>query len=136
MSAAAESATPPTPPTLNASEGAAVLPFTTRRTRRRTTNSSGGTTRMDRPPTSQPEPAPKHPDRVAAERQVAEHVEKTFNATGRTLSDDETAAAYRITLGLVQDTLHGATASDIVTEEQRETLAILLAGMSEAPRHV
>ncbi|MEU8469637.1 hypothetical protein AB0F30_17215 [Streptomyces sp. NPDC029006] len=80
---------------------------------------------------------PGNSERQAGERLVAEHVERVFNAAGnRTLSNPETAAVYVTTLGAVQHTLHGATASGIISEQQRDHLAGLIAGMSEAPRYV
>ena len=136
MSAAAESATPPTPPHLNAGEGEAVIPLNTRRTRRAATNHRGGPTSMQQPPGNPPGPEPADPQREEVERAVAEQVEKAFNASGRTLSDDDTAAAYLITLGVVQHTLNGAAANGMIDDEQRNGLAALFAGMTEAPRYV
>jgi len=134
---AAEPATPPTPPTLNAGEDAAVIPINARRTRRRSPKPPGGTASMDTPPEGNP-PRQSQPDseRQAVLRMVAEQMEKAFNAAGRTLSDDETAYVYRHTLGLVAHTLEGATVSGIISEGQRDELTALISGMREAPQHV
>ncbi|WP_416520060.1 hypothetical protein [Streptomyces achromogenes] len=135
MSAAAESATPPTPPTLNSDEGGSVLPFA-RRTRRSATNTRGGQP-METPPGKPAKPTQANPEQEGGERLVAEHAEKVFNAAGnRTLSDPETALAYVTTLGVVQHTLQGAAASGIISEEQRAVLAGLIAGLSEAPQYI
>ncbi|QLJ06781.1 hypothetical protein HZZ00_37775 (plasmid) [Streptomyces sp. NEAU-sy36] len=57
-----------------------------------------------------------------------------FNRSGRTLTDDETAAVYVLTLQLVEHALKGSAASGIISEEQRQELAVLIEGMREAPR--
>lgn len=86
-----------------------------------------------------PAPAPvsdSPPDdgREAVLRLIAEDVEKVFTRAGRTLTDDETAHVYVTTLCLVERALQGATVNGIISEEQRQELAILIGGMSEAPR--
>ena len=137
MSAAAHSATPPTPPTVNIPEGAAVINLETRRTRRGTDHTRGGQTSMSTPPGDPFRPEPVDPEQEAGGRLVAEHVEKVFNAAGdRTLSNPETALVYVTTLGAVQHTLHGAAASGIISEQQRARLAGLIAGMAEAPGYI
>lgn len=96
---------------------------------------------MDTPPTP-PVPVPsitssERTVREAALRIVADDMERIFNGAGRrTLTDEETAAVYGITLGIVEHALRGSVASGIITEEQRAELAELLKGLKEAPRLV
>lgn len=67
---------------------------------------------------------------------LADDMEKAFNSTGRSLSNDETAAVFVHSLALVEHTLKGAAANGIITDEQREHLTALLEGMRAAPRYV
>jgi dsDNA-binding SOS-regulon protein len=92
---------------------------------------------METPPPGRPSgPGRQDPEREAVQRQLAEQMEMAFVAAGRTLSDNETAAVYQRTLDLVQHMLTGATAQNIINEEQREDLTALVAGMREAPRYI
>jgi hypothetical protein len=90
---------------------------------------------MDTRPTPGPAGQPgSQPDEVLA--LLADDMEKAFNAIGRSLTNDETAAVYARTLALVEHTLRGAAATGILTEEQRQALAELIDGMAQAPRFV
>ena len=138
---AAEPAGPPTPPTaVNAGEGAAVIPINARRTGRGALNTSGGWKTVDTPPTNVPDPSMSSSERTvrqAALRLVADDMERIFNsAGGRSLTDEETAAVFVITLGIVEHALKGSVVSGIISEEQRAELAVLIEGMREAPRLV
>lgn len=136
---AAEPATPPTSHAeVNDGGGAAVIPFTARRAGRGAYQPSRGNTVE---PTPLPTPGPPVSDseravREAALRIVADDVEKIFNQTGRTLTDDETAAVYAMSLQIAQHTLKGSVVSGILSEEQHGELDVLLAGLKEAPRLV
>ncbi|WP_166520557.1 hypothetical protein [Streptomyces leeuwenhoekii] len=90
---------------------------------------------MDTPTTPDPSDrsGSRYDDALAL---VADDMEKAFNAIGRSLTNDETAAVYARTLALVAHTLRGAAATGIVTEQQREALAELIDGMAQAPRFV
>lgn len=137
---AAEPAVPHTPETVvNAGEGAAVIPITARRAGRGASQPSRGWKTME--PTRLPTPGPALSDseraqREAALRLVADDVEKIFNQTGRTLTDDETAAVYVTAMQIAQHTLKGAVVSGIIGEDQHGELDVLLGGLKEAPRLV
>ncbi|MFF8910565.1 hypothetical protein [Streptomyces olivaceoviridis] len=90
---------------------------------------------MDKPAQPRPIGPPQGDDRHAV-AELAEHLEKAFNAVGRTLTDDETAFVYRHTLGLVAHTLEGATVTGIISDGQRDELTALISGMRGAPQHV
>jgi HPt (histidine-containing phosphotransfer) domain-containing protein len=88
---------------------------------------------MDSSPTPDPADRPgSQPDEVLA--LLADDMEKAFNAIGRSLTNNETAAVYARTLALVEHTLRGAAATGIVTEQQRQAIAELIDGMAQAPR--
>jgi hypothetical protein len=77
------------------------------------------------------------PDRPTNDLQAqAESIEMTFNENHLTLSDDDTAAAYTITLGITRHLLRGAHAKGIVDQQQLERLDALVAGILDAPRLV
>ncbi|WP_344531025.1 hypothetical protein, partial [Streptomyces rectiviolaceus] len=54
-------------------------------------------------------------------------------AQGRTLTDEETAAAFLITLVAVSDMVDGALAQNLLGEEQHRHLRAHLDGMRRAP---
>lgn len=115
----------PTPPTVNTSGGAAVYDITMKRAGRHT--AAGRWKRMnDTEPGIGSNPA----DPV---RLLADTSEKSFNARGLTLTDDDTAAAYTLTLELVEKALEGAQVQNIIDGTQREKLAALINGMKAAP---
>ncbi|MFF7527284.1 hypothetical protein [Streptomyces pseudovenezuelae] len=66
-------------------------------------------------------------------QQLADHIEMTFNEQKLSLSDDDTADAYRVTLQIVRGVLAGAGARGIVDDNQLGRLDALVEGMSEAP---
>lgn len=72
-------------------------------------------------------------DDPSAEQQLTEHVEALFNKNGRTLSDDDTAQAYQITLDIVLMMMEGALVEGLVGEEQHTTLRGMVQGMKQAP---
>lgn len=92
-------------------------------------------------PTPLPAPGPAMSDSERAQREaslrtLADDVEKIFNQTNRTLTDEETAGVYGIALQIVQFTLKGAVVSGIIDEAQRGELDVLIGGLKEAPRLV
>lgn len=79
---------------------------------------------------------PHGPDGADSRQQLADHLEMTFNEDHLTLSNDDTKAAYTITLGIVRGMLRGAHAKGVVDETQLETLDAMIEGMLSAPRLV
>ena len=84
-------------------------------------------------PVSTPQAADEGPESLA---RLADHIETTFNTDHLTLADDDTKAAYTITLGIVRGMLKGAHAKGVVNEEQLGTLDAMIEGMLSAPRLV
>lgn len=80
-------------------------------------------------------PAPTR-DRHAQLLLLANDLEMSFNGIGRTLTDPETAAVFMHALEIVARTHCGATAQEILTEEQRQELAVLFDGLRDASRLV
>ena len=78
-----------------------------------------------------PGPGQEQPTQV----QLAEHIETTFNTLprGLTLTDDDTAAAYTVTLGIVRGMLEAAGARGVVDEDQRAELDAIIEGMLAVP---
>ena len=67
---------------------------------------------------------------------VASDVETSMNASGYTLSNDDTAAVYGLTLDVVEHVLRGAAEMGIIDDAQHDELAVLVAGLQEAPRRI
>lgn len=65
----------------------------------------------------------------------AQHFEGSFNEhpLNLTLSDDETAGAFTVTVGIVRGLLAGAHATGVIGEEQLAELDALMEGMLSAP---
>jgi hypothetical protein len=63
-------------------------------------------------------------------------MEQAFNAAGRTLTDQETAAVYSHTLSIVKHLLRGAAAQGVISDGQRNELWIMLDGVRDAPHHL
>jgi hypothetical protein len=63
----------------------------------------------------------------------AEDIEKSFNETRLTLTDDDTAAAFLRTLDIWARVLEGSHAQGIITGEQLDELLSVLIGMRQAP---
>lgn len=63
----------------------------------------------------------------------AEHMEITFNEEHLTLTDDDTATAFRTTLRIVRGVLEGAHAQGIVDESQHHRLDQIFDGLKGAP---
>jgi hypothetical protein len=131
---AAEPATP-NPRALTTPDGAAVIDISKRHagdgTRRRAAAAARGRWQAmnhQQQPTSTGETEPSNPQQA-----IAQDMETSFYAINRTLTDDETAKVFTHTLGIVQRALEGATAHDIISEEQRTELGVLLEGMRAAP---
>jgi len=126
---AAEPANPPG--ILTNARDAAIIDISTRGTR---TAAKGRwkdvNSRPDRP--NQPD-QPERPDDLQAQ---VESIEMTFNKNHLTLSDDDTAAAYTITLGIARLLLRGAHAKGIVDQQQLARLDALVEGVLDAPRLV
>jgi hypothetical protein len=78
---------------------------------------------------------PPRPDGTP-QQQLADQMEISFNQAGRTLTDEDTAETYLLTLALVARALEGAEAQDIITSAQRCELAEVIEGMRAAPRLV
>lgn len=85
------------------------------------------------PPAPAPEPGQPPGEREAALVLIADDVQGWFLAVERTLADEETAAVFRRTLDVVDHTLNGATAQNIISKEQRTLLAGLLDALRQAP---
>lgn len=119
----------PTPPVVNTTGAAAVIDITKKRRRRTQTAQQAVRGRWNMRG-SEPEHAPHQDDPL---RQLAESHERTFNEAGLTLTDAETAAAYKVTLRIAAQTLQGAREQGIVDEPQRTRLAQLLEFMEDLP---
>lgn len=63
----------------------------------------------------------------------AEHMEVTFNEEHLTLTDDDTAKAFRTTLRIACGVLAGAAAQGIVDESQHRRLHEIFDGLKGAP---
>lgn len=80
--------------------------------------------------------SPRPGDGPDTRQQNAEHFEQTFNEHHLTLSDDDTATAYTVTIGIVRGILAGAQVHGVIDEEQLAELDALMEGMLSAPRLV
>jgi len=113
-----------TPPALTGAGDAAVIDISTRVS---TQAAQGRWTAVS---------SPRPDDGSDSRQKLAEHLEMTFNEHRMTLSDDDTATAYTITLDIVRGMLKGAHAKGIVDETQLEQLDALMEGMMSSPRLV
>jgi hypothetical protein len=114
---------------LTTPEGAAVIDISNTRHARRAAAAARGRWNV----TSPHQPSTGGPDASSPQQAIAEDMEVGFRAIDRTLTDDETALVFRHTLGIVQQALEGATEHDIINDEQRGDLNVLLEGMKAAP---
>lgn len=135
MSATAEPAHPHHP--LNARGPGAVIDITHRLQSGQPTTAQGRWN-MPTPPEPTPTtmPAPLAGDTAEALRRFAASIEKTFTEHGLTLHDDDTAAAYQLTLQVFARAVEGSQATGALHVDPTE-LAELLAtirGMEQAPR--
>ena len=83
-----------------------------------------------------PVTSPRPSDGADSRQQLADDAEMTFNEDHLSLSDDDTATAYTITLGLVRNVLRGAHATGVIDETQLATLDATMEGMLAVPRLV
>lgn len=70
----------------------------------------------------------------SASQQLAEQIETLFHHHGLTLTDEDAARAYDVTLDLVHLMHEGALADGILTAEQLRQLSTMLDGMRRAPQ--
>ncbi|MEV6146352.1 hypothetical protein [Streptomyces sp. NPDC051992] len=81
-----------------------------------------------------PQPAPSEPAAARTPQQeLAITLEAMFLHSDRTLSDEATADAYRITLDTVLLMLEGSRAERLMGEEEYRHLAGMIHGMRGAP---
>jgi len=71
---------------------------------------------------------------VTAAQELAERIEALFQRHGMTLTDDETARIYDVTLDLVRMMHDGAHTDEVLTREQHAQLAAMVQGMRTAPQ--
>jgi len=83
--------------------------------------------------TSRP-PTHTSADPPTVDQQLAEHMEALFHAHGMTLTDDETATIYTVTIEAVELLLRGALAQGTLDADAHATLNGMLAGMRNAPQ--
>ncbi|MFI0929660.1 hypothetical protein ACH4TP_37915 [Streptomyces sp. NPDC021012] len=77
------------------------------------------------------EPVPEPPSTPAF--QVALTVQAMYQATGQSLNDPATAAAYRTALEATVLLIDGAHATDVIDETGWENLRAMLADLAQAP---
>lgn len=110
-------------------EQAAVIDLTYARARR----PGKGRKQVSTPQPAAPEPG----GGPAALEQLAEHAEIVFNRHHLTLTDEDSATAFRLTLDLVRDIiLRGAEAQHLIDGGQRLKLDELVVGIRVAPELV
>lgn len=82
-----------------------------------------------------PQPPSPAPDTgtVTPQQRLASTMEGLYLRHGRTLSDEETAEAYRIALDAVRLMLDGCLARDLVGEGEYAHLTGMVDGMRNAP---
>lgn len=114
---------------LTTPDGAAVIDISKTRPARRAAAAARGRWSVTNPH----QPSGGGPGNLSPQQAIAEDMETGFNTIDRTLTDDETAKVFTHTLGIVQQALKGATEHDIISEEQRSDLHVLLEGMKAAP---
>ena len=78
-------------------------------------------------------PAPE-PALSGTQQLLAEHLELTFNGHRLTLTDEQTALTFHVTLQVVRGMLESAQAQGIVDAAQFHELDALIEGMAAAPR--
>jgi hypothetical protein len=81
-------------------------------------------------------PTPSDGAQLTAGQHLAEQIEALFHRHGKTLTDDDTARVYDVTLDLVRMMHDGALADQVLTAEQHAQLAAMVQGMRAAPRHL
>ncbi len=122
MSAAEPAPTPAV--VMNTAGGAAVIPLHDRVRRQ-----AGRGPHMN----EGPEPGPGG---SSSPELLAEHIEEMFNELGHSLTEDETAEVYALTLTIVRGMLEGAVEEGVVDAGQRGELDAMLRGLLDVPRAV
>lgn len=69
-------------------------------------------------------------------QRIGEQVQALFTANGRTLTDESTAEAMRITLGGVLGLIDGALQHGHIGLEQHSMLRAMIQGMRDAPERL
>lgn len=110
------------PPPVNGPGDAAVIDISTRVSRQ------PGRERW-KPVSDHPGPGDK-----STQAALAERYEELFNQRNMTLTDDQTAETYTVTLDLVLGILKAAQAQGIVDEGQQRELHAMIEGMKAAPQ--
>lgn len=118
----------PAPPVVNAGGRGAVIDITKHRRRGGALQSAQGRWTMDTPP----EPAEQTPGQASL-KAWAEDIEKTFNASSQTLTDDDTANAFVLTLRICARALEGSHATGLITRGQLDEMLAVIRGMEQAP---
>lgn len=89
---------------------------------------------------SAPEPEDAAPSDAALSddplQRIGEQVQALFTANGRTLTDEPTADAMRITLDGVLGLIDGALAQGAIGPEQHSMLTAMFRGMRDAPERL
>lgn len=109
-------------------ERAAVIDITKKRARASRRADTGRWT-----PVSTTQPGTAGGGGTTPQQQFAEHSEIVFNRHGLTLTDEDTATAYRVTLQLVREVLAGAEGQGVVDGGQRLKLDATLQGLVVVP---
>lgn len=77
---------------------------------------------------------PAQPDpNLSPQQKLAASIEHLFAAHGRSLTDEDTAQDYLITLGYVRRMLEGARVKGVLAEDQQRDLDAMIEGMMAAP---
>lgn len=77
---------------------------------------------------------PPQPDpNLTPQQKLAASVERLFADHSRSLTDEDTAQDYLITLTFVRKMVEGAQHQGVIDETQQQDLDAMLAGMMDAP---
>lgn len=80
-------------------------------------------------------PVPPQPESpLTPQQKLAATLERRFGAQGHSLTDEDTAADFLITLAAVRDLVAGARAQGVLGEEEYTVLEGMVDGMMDAPR--
>lgn len=79
-------------------------------------------------------PEPPDPNaELSPHQQLAARIERVFSDHGRSLTDEDTAQAFLITLGQIRLILDGARHQGVLGEDQHRELAAMVEGLMTAP---